>query len=155
MNDAFFMLVLWGVNFVLKTMGVLAGQGKLIARILVFLLLAIWIAWLARRESKGADLFERCLLVVAAVFLLSPTQFPWYYVWLVPLLAIRPRTSLLLLTALLPLYYLRFYFRARDQVGIFDYGIVWLEFVPVWFLLIWEWIGERRRHSLEPVKMPA
>ena len=48
--------------------------------------------------------------------------------------------SLLLLTALLPLYYLRFYFDARDLVHIHDYGIVRLEFAPVWLLLLWEWL---------------
>jgi hypothetical protein len=106
---------------------------------------AAWISWLARKKSnEPAELFERCLLAVAAVFLLSPTQYPWYYTWMIPFLAIRPRTSLLLLTATLPLYYLRFYFDARGKAGIFDYGIVWLEYVPVWCMIIAEWHKKRR-----------
>ena len=28
------------------------------------------------------------MIVVAALFLLSPAQYPWYYVWLLPLLAL-------------------------------------------------------------------
>ena len=66
---------------------------------------------------------------------------------LVPLLAIRPRLSLLLLTALLPLYYLRFYFVAHERKDLFDYGIVWLEYAPVWCLLIWEWAASRKRRD--------
>lgn len=145
MNDALFMLFVWGAQFFVKYMGGDVGQGQLAARFLVLGILVGWTIWLTRKEVKGpSDLCERCLLVVAAMFLLSPTQFPWYYLWVVPFLVVRPRLSLLLLTALLPLYYLRFYFAARGNVDVFDNGIVWLEFVPVWLLLIREWYVERR-----------
>ena len=80
------------------------------------------------------------------VFLLSPAQFPWYYTWLVPFLVVVPSPALLLLTALLPLYYLRFYLDIRDQSRLFDYGIVWVEFLPVWLLLAREcWLNGRAR----------
>ena len=47
-----------------------------------------WIGRLLRKKiDDGADLCNRCLLLMAAVFLLSPTQFPWYYIWLIPFLA--------------------------------------------------------------------
>jgi len=61
-----------------------------------------------------------------------------------PFLTIHARTSLLLLTPLLSLYYLRPYFSARGMAGIHDNGIVWLEFVPVWILLVWEYF---KRHK--------
>ncbi len=145
MNDALFMIFVWGARLFFRGFGVQSGNEQLVARIIVFLLLSGWIAWLARSSAQdGRDFCERCLLIVGGVFLLSPTQFPWYYIWIIPFLAIRPRLSLLLLTILLPLYYLRFYFSARDSVNIFDYGIVWLEFVPVWCLLVWEWRARRR-----------
>jgi hypothetical protein len=142
MNDALFMLFVWGAKFALKGVGSHPGYGPTVARGLVLLILAAWIVWVTRRKTGDpVELCDGCMLIVAAVFLLSPTQFPWYYVWLLPLLALRPRPSLLLLTALLPLYYLRFHFSAIDKVGVFDYGIVWLEFVPVWVLLIAEFRG--------------
>ncbi|MEJ2718432.1 MAG: hypothetical protein P8182_15070 [Deltaproteobacteria bacterium] len=53
---------------------------------------------------------------------------------------IRPHASLLVLNALVFLYYVRFYFKARNNVDMFDYGVVWVEFLPVWFLLLWEWV---------------
>ena len=139
LNDALFMLIVWGSKYFMQIVGWEGGAEQFAARVIVAALLAVWIGSLARRESTdGQDLCERCLLAVAALFLLSPTQFPWYYIWMLPLLAIRPRASLLSLTVLLPLYYLRFYFGARDGVGIFDNGIVWIEYAPVWLLLIWE-----------------
>jgi hypothetical protein len=117
----------------------------LVARAVVGVLLILWVLWQSRTlPVHPADFCDRALLIVAGIFLLSPAQFPWYYVWLIPFLAIRPRMSLLLLTVLLPLYYLRFYFVARGWTNVFDYGIVWLEFVPVWCLLVWEWrVGGR------------
>jgi hypothetical protein len=139
LNDALFMLFVWGSKLFMQAVGWADGNERLAARVIVAALLAAWIGALARRESvDGQDLCERLLLAVAALFLLSPTQFPWYYIWMLPLLAIRPRASLLSLTVLLPLYYLRFYFKARDNVDVFDNCIVWIEYAPVWCLLIWE-----------------
>jgi hypothetical protein len=141
MNDALFKLFHGGVWLILQAVG-LPGYAQFATRLLAAGLLALWVIWLARSPIlNGQDFCQRCLLAVAAVFLLSPTQFPCYYVWLIPLLAIRPQASLLLLTILLPLYYLRFFFLSRGQAAVFDYGIVWLEYLPVWILLWWEWRG--------------
>lgn len=146
MNDALFMLFLWAAEFALRLFRMSAGYGQSAARIVVAAVLVVVVLLASRKKVKGpVDLCRRCLLVVTALFLLSPTQFPWYYLWVLPFLVIEPRFSLMLLTALLPLYYLRFFFNARDIVGVFDYGIVWLEFVPVWCLLIWEWHVRRKR----------
>ena len=132
MNDALFMALTWGVAWFAKlvpaTFSVLPTQVDAAARIFTLLILGAWIAWLSRHEpAEPAEFWERSLLIAAALVLLSPTQFPWYYLWVLPLLVIKPRFSLLLLGALLPLYYLRFYYAARDNVGVFDYYIVWLE----------------------------
>ncbi len=140
MNDALFKLITWGVSASLQGVGLAAEAGPRLARWLFMALLAVLVLWLARKPLRdGLDLCQRCLWALAALFLLSPAQFPWYYVGLIPFLAIRPRTSLLLLTALLPLYYLRYLFLDRGQAEIFDYGLVWLEYLPVWILLAWEW----------------
>lgn len=156
MNDALFMIFIWGAKVFSKVVGIFSGQEKLIARAVALLLLAAWIGWLARhRFEDNANFCERCLFAIAGIFLLSPAQYPWYYIWMVPLLAIRPRLSLLLWTALLPLYYLRFYFHAHDDVRIFDHGIVWLEHVPVWGLLIWEWYRNNRGRSNSTLEIEA
>jgi hypothetical protein len=144
MNDALFKGLHWGVLAVLGIFGSYAAAPA-VTRILVLVLLTVWIFYQVRPPLEdGRDFCERALLLLAALFLLSPTQFPWYYVMIIPFITLRPRWSLLLLTALLPLYYLRYYFLARGQAAWFDYGLVWLEYVPVWLLLLKEGLAPRR-----------
>ncbi len=137
MNDALFMVLHWAAKA--------AGGGQGLARAAVGLLVGAWVAYQSWRTPKdGAELCERALLIVAVLFLLSPTQFPWYATWMVPLLVLRPRLSLMLCTALLPLYYLRFAFETTGDVAAFDYGVVWVEHLPVVGLLMVEWLTGKR-----------
>ena len=140
MNDALFQGLDWTVGQLIALIDVGPSAGHTISRVLVALTLIGLCLWTVRRESTDAvQECARWLLLVAALFFLSPTQFPWYYMWLLPLIACRPRLSLLALTALLPLYYLRFHFESRGQAQLFDAGVVWIEFLPIWILLAWEW----------------
>lgn len=148
MNDALFMALLWPFKQFGKWQGWEPRTGQLTVRLITALLLAGLLVWLIRRAAVSEiELAERCLWLVAGLFLLSPAQFPWYALWFIPLLALRPRWSLLWLSALLPLYYLRFYFSARGKVAVFDHGIVWVEYVPVWLLMAREWYRVQRGHT--------
>lgn len=154
MNDALFMGLLYGVRHLAACLG-LSGSAAGIARGTTLVLLAAWLLWLARRPvTSAADLSERMLLIVAGLFLLSPTQFPWYGLWMLPLLVVRPRRSLLLLMVFLSLYHLRFYCDARDRVYVFDDGLVWLEYIPVWGLLLWESLQGQARAG-HPPEVPS
>jgi alpha-1,6-mannosyltransferase len=144
-NDSLFRILVWGSQLGLEILGQHPGHGQLIARILVLTFVSGSIFYISSRSVKRPkELFEKSLLIVAATFLLIPTQFPWYYTWMLPFLAIAPRQSLLLLTLLLPLYYLRYYLEPRGMISYFNYVIVWMEFVPVWILLLVEWRSERK-----------
>ncbi len=138
MNDALFMVIQRAVSFSVEQTGLHLNE-SLAARGIVICLLAVFVALLSRKQpDTGIEMLRNSLYVVAALFLLSPTQFPWYYIWMLPFLAVQPRFSLLVMTVLLPLYYLRFFFDIHDKVFIFDDGIVWLEHAPVWLLIIRE-----------------
>jgi alpha-1,6-mannosyltransferase len=140
MNDSLFLLLLWVVQFIIRLLNLDVGYAPSMTRIAAAGIFFVWVFWLLRKPGpQPNDSISRFLLITAGLFLLSPAQFPWYYLWLLPLLALQLRVSLLLFTGLLPLSYLRFYFDARGWVGIFDTYLVWLQFVPVWLLLIWEW----------------
>lgn len=66
-------------------------------------------------------------MAVGGLFVLSPTQFAWYYTWVLPFLVLAPARALVLYTALLPLYHLHY-----------DYPwVVWIEHLPVWMLIGW------------------
>jgi hypothetical protein len=115
-----------------------------VARGIAAVLLVGWIAWLCRTPAKdGREMCERALWSVAGLFLMSPTQFPWYWLWMLPMLTVKPSPGLLILTATLPLYYLRFPMQELGYVAWFDYGVVWIEFGPALALLAWA--ASRRR----------
>ncbi len=141
MNDSLYLLFLWAAQFTVRVVGWEIGSAQIITRLMVGLILICWIAWLSRDPvDDPRTLWHPALAIVAALFLLSPTQFPWYYLWVVQFLVIAPRPSLLVLNVLLMLYYLRFYFNAHGRAGLFDNWMVWIEFGPVWVLLVWEWV---------------
>jgi len=138
MNDSLYKLIH------LAAAGIAPAHAHFLARGVVALLLLAWMAWLCRKPTlAGRETAVRALWVIAALFLLSPTQFPWYWLWLLPLLAVQPSPGLLVLTATLPLYYLRFPMRELGLTSWFDHGVVWLQFLPALLLLAWE---ARRPH---------
>lgn len=153
-NDALFMSIRWCVRGALSAAGGDAGLAPLAARGAAALIFLIWAAWLLRRPpDDGVGLCDHALLLPAGLFLLSPTQFPWYAIMFLPLLAVRLRWPLLLLTALLPIYYLRFHLRALGRPDLFTYGVVWAQYVPVWIWIVVEWrrTRARRRPAMEAV----
>ena len=84
MNDALFMLILWCCRPAVELFSSSGELAQLVTRGVVGSLLAGWIIWIVRSEAKTPiEICERCALAVAALFLLSPTQFPAYYTWLV------------------------------------------------------------------------
>ena len=148
MNDSLYMVFEWSA----KKSSMLLGheptrnEERIAGRVLMLVVLAGIIMKLALKKTEDNDDFCRRLMwCAAALFLLSPTQFPWYYIWLLPFLVLTPRYSLLMLSVTLPLYYLRFYFKSRGEVKIFDDGIVWLEFAPVLFMLLIEYYMYNRK----------
>ncbi len=94
------------------------------------------VALACRRPVGGlADMGGRALAIVAALFLVSPTQFPWYSLWFLPFLALRPHFALMFYALTLPLYYLRFRYQGLGIEGVFDHWVVWVEHGPVLLLL--------------------
>jgi hypothetical protein len=144
MNDALYKLLAGGIKLIITCASLDGTHTPLIGRTVAVLILAVWSVCLLRSTSDAPKrIWQRSLLLVAATFLLSPTGFPWYYVWVVPFLVIRPSPSLLLLNCLLPLYYLSDYFSARARAEVFDNVVVWCEYVPFWLVAVWEWRRSR------------
>jgi hypothetical protein len=89
-------------------------------------------------------LIGRSSLIIAALLLLSPAQYPWYTTWLAPFLVFRPYRAFLLLTATIPLYYASFHFYSHEIPEVFSTYVVWAIWVPVWAMLGWELAVARR-----------
>ena len=105
--------------------------------------LALWLSF--KPLGSADDLMGRASLLVAALVLLSPAQFPWYAVWFAPFLAFRPWAGFLVLTATAPLYYTSFYFAALGEPEAFKRYVVWMIWVPVWAALVFEAVRKRTR----------
>lgn len=144
-NDALFGFIAWLTATTLDALSLTSLNAGRIARFAVALVIvggAVGINLKAIKEP--VDIARRFLFVAALLFLLSPTQYPWYYSWLLPFLAILPSMPLLLMTALLPLYYLRFTFEVFDFAATAETLLAWLQFGPVLAFLAWQWIADRK-----------
>lgn len=137
---------IWAVLGWMKLPPEAAGS---VARGMIALVLVALSLVLSLKPIKDADdLIGRASLVVAALVLLSPAQFPWYVVWFAPFLPFRPWFGFLLLTATVPLYYTSFYFLAQQRPEIFDGVIVWIIWIPVWAALALEAVQRRRARAV-------
>ena len=138
-NSSVFRLTLFACEVALEAGGIHPGHGQTAARILTALAVAGGAAWVFfSKTMRRAALSDRCLFISALIFLIIPAQFPWYYCWLLPFLALRrngPKWSLLAPTALLPLYYLKY---GHSPEGALADALVWIQFVPVWTMLAFE-----------------
>jgi hypothetical protein len=101
-------------------------------------LLLAGVGWIARHPAPP----EQQLLRLTGLYLLTlPTALhPWYALWLVPWLCMNPRASWMWLLAALPLSYLKY----ATADGVMPGWVVPLELVPVFVLLIVEWLSDRR-----------
>ncbi len=98
--------------------------------------LALRLAWV-RAEPLRAS-----YLLMAALLLLSPSIFPWYMTWLVPFLCFFPNPAFLLWTVTVFLSY--HVLIDYNTLGLWHYDarLIWLEYLPVYALLLWR--GWRR-----------
>ena len=80
---------------------------------------------------------KQFFILMALVFLLSPIQNPWYLCWVVPFLCLFPNRSWILLTVLVGLYYLDFYFDYQE-IQSWSQWIPWIEYLPFYLLLAWD-----------------
>ena len=100
--------------------------------IISFMLLAILLA----SFNPKTDPTKNLLWITAALFFLSPTGYPWYFIWLLPWLALNPSPALLALTVTLPLYFLRFTPFFDQNPALYQWVIVPLQFLPPLLLLM-------------------
>lgn len=108
-----------------------------IARLCVFVLVGgVFLAFARRGPTDLIGWARRWALGIAALFLLAPTGYPWYFTWFLPMLCLW-RSAPLLLSVLLPLYYASFVIDARGRELSLQQWLLAAEFLPVWIGLGW------------------
>ena len=130
----------------------------LLARLLasvIFCFIACKVAWRASAIDDPQAWCRAAMLTIAWFWLLCPTQNPWYWCWVVPLLPFARYRTWYLVAGCTMLYYLRLWLAANYPeppfLGtvyggeyFFHFVVVWVEFAPCLLLLGIEWYRSRR-----------
>lgn len=133
----------WEFNGLLYWLAALTGADGRIIRLLLALAAVVFILI---RAARSQDLITYVHAAVACVLLLSPTLYPWYVVWMVPLLCLRPQRSWILFTGLVFASY--WVWTVRDATGQWHLPgvILAVEYIPFYGLLLWD-LRRRRRQG--------
>lgn len=127
-NAGFFSVLNWMVQTIHEYGGLWWSDPHQFARRVTMGLVLLWMIFLScRRLLDSASVAWWSTIAVSGLFVLSPTQFPWYYTWVLPFLVLVPIPALVLYTALLPLYHLHYDY----------YWVLWIEHLPVWLIIGW------------------
>ncbi|GBF27310.1 hypothetical protein MnTg02_02362 [bacterium MnTg02] len=137
------------IRSLLETANLGGEWSSLLTRICLGVILLMFVIFMSIRDVRDPhDLIARAGLIAAATLLLSPAQFPWYFLWVAPFLPILPLFGLTALTATLPLYYTAFHYQSFGNFETFKTTIAWLIWSPAWCLLTVDFLLSRlRRHS--------
>jgi len=120
------------------------GQAARLAIAVILIALSLWRGFI----SPVGELSKRpgeLMLITLALYLLSPTGFPWYLIWVLIFMPFKPLYGLAALCVLTPLYYLRF---GLGELGHYDIYTNWLTPLQFGFpilILIYE-LTRRGRH---------
>ncbi len=109
---------------------------------------ALWAAAAIQVFRRRLPPLRGSFCLLAAALLLSPTVHPWYVLWIVPFLALRPDTAWTLFTGLVPLSYLLGTLPVREDV------IRAIEYLPLFALLLLQALRARQGRPLHLFGMP-
>lgn len=125
--------------------GKLTGYWSTPARLLIAAIcigLSLWLGFRPvihqwRREKLIDNMPLHLLLVTFVFYLLSPTGFPWYVIWLFAFIPFAPRDSVAMLTVLLPIYYVRYALGEQNIYSVYTDWLVPLQFsIPLGLFLL-------------------
>lgn len=125
----------WESNDSLFRLIRLAGNSKSQAELVVGLILLGFVAYALKKQLHPLD---ASLFLIAALLLLSPNAFPWYFTWFIPFLCFRPSIPLLLMSVTAVLGYSPVVAYAAGQLYKDSPFILTFEYLPVYLWLAYE-----------------
>ena len=138
-NSAFFPIfeqTLFGFLSLITPWG---GHAAFVARGLIGVGLCSMVIYFCWQPLTGArQILSQFFLVTLLMLLVSPAQFPWYCLWVMPFMVFFPFWGLALLVPLMALYYVGF---ALMSTGIFEsyrLALALALWLPVWAVLLFE-----------------
>ena len=126
-------------SYATASLSVITEDGGRFIRLIIAGVVGAAACWFAFSQRGFATPLPRAMmLTVLLLFLLSPTGYPWYAIWFLLLAPFAPMAGVALLTALLPIYYLRFLMAANGWDLAFNYGFTLIEFGAPLLVLLYE-----------------
>jgi hypothetical protein len=110
----------------------IAGDPMLARRLLA----AAGVAFAIAAASRERDLARYAYLVIACALLVSPTVYPWYATWLVPLLCVFPSRAWIAFTGLVALSYTVWTVYGDTGAWVLPTWVLALEYLPFYALLL-------------------
>ncbi len=128
----------WQTNSFLFPFFLAVAQKRWLTTLIIATVLSGLVAGLLWKTDVDDEhsFLRKIFVTLGALFLLSPVANPWYFIWLAPFLCIFPSSAWILLSGLLGLYYLSFYFIYQHTAETFRW-VLWLEYLPFYGLLWW------------------
>jgi hypothetical protein len=121
-----------------------------------FFVMAMYWAWRGMSKIRPDEWLELAFVTVAWFWVLSPTLNPWYWTWAMPLVLFARNRAWHLVSAIVFVYYLRFWFACQwgeepvwgtryQGEAFFHYVVVWIEHLPWMTLLVWNYFLAAQR----------
>ena len=136
-NSALFQLLQSIAQFALRGFDLAEAAPGVLVRVAAAANVAGLAVWLVRQPATEPEVIIcRAAMIVLALLLLSPAQFPWYASWLLVFAPFLPLALHAGLTVFLPLYYVAFHLMGINQYTSLNPWLVWLQWLPIWSLLL-------------------
>ncbi len=145
-NSFAFTLVSGGLSYITPLGGTLTRL--LIAGLFLFFIVRIW--WYEKLQIDGAKtltashpmrankIIDASILTITLLWLVLPTGYPWYTLWLLPFAVLRPNLAAILLTATCGFYYMDFYAQSLPETSFLQWLPAALCALPVWIALAFQ-----------------
>jgi len=128
-NEAVFRILYSGIDEIKIVLGIHSGNTFQLTRWVTGFIFLVFLFFVSKKKNENHEnYFEKFLIITVVLFFLSPTQFPWYFSWVIPFLVFRPKVSLLLYPVLLPLY----------QLNYLSTYFVYIQHLPILILFLYE-----------------
>ena len=131
-----------------KTMSLLTTNSGQFTRIIIAAILVSISLWrglitpIGKLSNRPAEL----MLLTLALYLLSPTGYPWYLIWILIFIPFRPLYGIAALCFMTPLYYVRFGLGEAGLYSIYTNWLTPLQFSLPMLVLLFEFL-RRKRHA--------
>ncbi len=143
-NAGVFSLLLQGSKGIETIFDVHPVAPAVLARAVTAAILIGVVLWFVKNPPGNVrDLLVRCFWTVFWMFMLLPAQFPWYALWMLPFMVLYPALPALLIVLLVPVYDSQIYFLMVNRRELFEFGLVWLQWVPVLIGVLYHYIRKR------------